>query len=123
MQKPIKNLLRDNGIWLAIASTLGIAFLSLMRTKGFPVVHISNIDKLFHAIAYLVLTLSWLLTFKKKQYKYYILLACIIYGIFIEVLQTKLTTYRTGDFIDILANTAGALLAFLFFTQFFEKKQ
>jgi VanZ family protein len=123
MQKPIKNLLRDNGIWLAIASTLGIAFLSLMRTKGFPVVHISNIDKLFHAIAYLVLTLSWLLTFKKRQYKYYILLACIIYGIFIEVLQTKLTTYRTGDFIDILANTAGALLAFLFFTQFFEKKQ
>jgi len=115
--------LRDNGIWLAIASTLGIAFLSLMRTKGFPVVHISNIDKLFHAIAYLVLTLSWLLTFKKRQYKYYILLACIIYGIFIEVLQTKLTTYRTGDFIDILANTAGALLAFLFFTQFFEKKQ
>ena len=123
MQKPIKNLLRDNGIWLAIASTLGIAFLSLMRTKGFPVVHISNIDKLFHAIAYLVLTLSWLLTFKKRQYKYYILLACIISGIFIEVLQTKLTTYRTGDFIDILANTAGALLAFLFFTQFFEKKQ
>ncbi|WOC40973.1 VanZ family protein [Polaribacter sp. HL-MS24] len=120
---PIKTLLQDKSIWLAIASTLGIAFLSLIKTNELPVVHLSNIDKLFHGIAYFVLTMSWLLTFTKRHYKYYILLACIIYGIFIEVLQTVLTTYRTGDFIDILANTTGALLALLFFNLFFEKKQ
>ena len=34
----------------------------------------------------------------------------VIYGIIIEVLQEKLTTYRDGNVYDVLANTLGAVL-------------
>jgi glycopeptide antibiotics resistance protein len=38
----------------------------------------------------------------------------LFFGIGIEVLQSRLTTTRNGDFFDVLANFTGALLALVF---------
>lgn len=85
---------------------------------------ISGIDKWGHGFAYFTLTISWLFTFyKKPRKKYYVIIACIIYGIIIEILQSKLTSYRTGDYLDILANTTGVLMALLIFNQILKKNQ
>ena len=85
-------------------------------------VSINNIDKLYHLIAYFVLSSCWLFSFyKKPALKYIIVIACIIYGIIIEVLQDTLTMYRTGDFKDVLANTSGIVLGLLVFNQIFKK--
>jgi VanZ family protein len=79
-------------------------------------IKISNIDKLYHSFAYFTLTISWLLSFyKKPEKKYVIVIGCIILGIIIEVLQGTLTIYRTGDYLDVLANSFGVLLALLIF--------
>lgn len=79
-------------------------------------IKISNIDKLYHSFAYFTLTLSWLLSFyKKPEKKYVIVIGCIILGIIIEVLQGTLTIYRTGDYLDVIANSFGVLLALLIF--------
>tara|TARA_B110000091_G_C13638623_1_gene400222 strand:+ start:515 stop:781 length:267 start_codon:yes stop_codon:yes gene_type:complete len=86
------------------------------------VIEISNVDKIYHLIAYFALTISWLLTLKNLKNKYKVLIGCIFYGIIIEVLQTKLTVYRTGELFDFLANTLGGVLALLAFNRFFEKK-
>ena len=40
-----------------------------------------------------------------------ICVAATAFGIFIEVLQDRLTTYRQLDIYDILANTAGVVVA------------
>ena len=44
----------------------------------------------------------------------------VLFGMLIEVLQGVLTSYREPDWFDILANTAGILLAVVIFL-FFEK--
>lgn len=37
----------------------------------------------------------------------------VLYGIVIEVLQSNFTTYRSGELMDVLANSAGTLLGTL----------
>jgi|TARA_B110000208_G_scaffold32427_1_gene42717 VanZ family protein len=120
MQQRIKHLLQASTLWIAIAITICITYLSLIKTNNFPVIEISSIDKIYHLIGYFTLTFSWLLTLKKAKYK--VLIACVLYGIIIEVLQTKFTVYRTGELFDFLANTLGGVLALLIFNRFFEKK-
>ncbi|XGA85186.1 VanZ family protein [Polaribacter sejongensis] len=43
------------------------------------------------------------------------------FGIIIEVLQQTLTTYRTGDYKDAIANTVGILLGFIIFNLILKK--
>ena len=84
---------------------------------------ITNIDKWEHGIAYFTLTICWLFTFyKKPKTKYIVVVACIFFGILIEVLQQTQTTYRTGDYKDILANTLGVVLGLVVFNQILKKK-
>lgn len=84
-------------------------------------------DKIVHIGAYLLLTLSWLLSYKKSatslKNHFLIALAVFVYGIIIEVLQATLTNYRQADMYDMFANLVGITLAFLFFTVVLQKKQ
>ena len=123
MLKHIKNLLKGNIFLITILITIGIVYLSLMKVPNIPF-QIENSDKYQHAFAYFVLTICWLFSFYKKRInrKYTIVIACIIFGIILEVLQATLTN-RTGDYLDTLANTAGIVLALLVFNQFSKKKQ
>ncbi|MGY0407643.1 MAG: VanZ family protein [Polaribacter sp.] len=113
--KRIKVLLKDKSLIIAIGVTLSIAYLSLMRMpKDLP--NFNNIDKLEHIFSYFTLGICWLFTFyKKPKSKYLILLGCILFGILIEVMQSIFTNYRTGDYLDALANTFGATLGLIVF--------
>ena len=125
MLKRIKTLLEDKAIFIAISITIFIAILSLIKTDNILLGSFSNSDKVYHAIAYFFLMLSWLYTFHKKEAfnknVKYVILACFIYGIIIEVLQGVTTTYRTASYLDMLANGSGVVLAVLAF-HLFEKK-
>jgi VanZ family protein len=115
MLKHIKTLLKDNIIFIAAAITIGIFCLSLIKMPKSEI-KINNVDKIYHGFAYFTLAFSWLLVFYKNQKKkYLIVISCIIFGIIIEVIQSKLTNYRTGDYLDVLANLLGVLLALLIF--------
>lgn len=124
MLKRIKILLLNNLFLVAFTVTVGILYLSLIKVTKIPNIEVKNVDKIFHTMAYFVLATCWLFAYyKKPKIKYIIITACVLFGIIIEILQMKLTVYRTGDFIDVLANTFGILLALLFFNLFFRKKQ
>lgn len=122
MLKRIKILFKDNMIYIAIVITVAILYLSLAKLPKTSI-NIKHIDKGYHSLAYFTLALAWLLSFYQKQEKkYLIIVLCIILGIIIEVLQACLTIYRTGDYLDILANTIGVLIALFVFNLFFRKK-
>jgi len=122
MLKRIKTLLLDNSLVVAIVITITIICLSLLKIPNTGI-KVNNIDKAYHSIAYFVLALTWLLSFyKKPKKKYIIVISCIIFGIIIEVLQSTLTVYRTGDYKDVIANSLGVLLALLIFNIFSKKK-
>lgn len=124
MRKLIKTLLKDKIIFIAISVAITIGVLSLIQAPESPI-KISYQDKIYHAIAYFMLAITWLLSFpisrQKNNTKYVIALACVIYGIIIEVLQTTLTTYRTASFFDVVANTVGVFMALLIFNSIYKK--
>lgn len=110
--------------YLAITLTIAITVGSLIDVIPKPSINIS--DKLVHSSAYLILTLSWLLSFKlilkKSRLFFLVLFAIFIYGIIIEVLQEILTSYRQADYYDIIANLLGITIAGFIFYAVFKKK-
>ena len=118
----MKNLFKDNFFLIAaFVITIVISCLSLIKTPKIDT-GFSNIDKLYHLFAYFTLSLFWLFSFyKKSSLKYIIVLACLIYGILIEVIQHTLTTYRTGDYKDAIANTLGSIFGLIVFNQIKKK--
>ena len=83
-----------------------------------PLSHVTLIDKWTHAALYLVLGLliltEQLRAMKKAKLSdliYWIWLFPIAMGGIIEVLQATLTTNRSGDWLDFLADAAGVCCA------------
>jgi len=46
----------------------------------------------------------------------------VFYGIIIEVIQSSMTTYRSGELMDVMANSVGALLGTLLIWGVFSKR-
>ncbi|TDQ28880.1 VanZ family protein [Tenacibaculum caenipelagi] len=123
MPKHIKNLLTHKLTILAILITISIATVSLIKLGKAPV-KINHLDKFEHAFAYFILTTIWLRALKTtKISNYFIVFCCFFYGIIIEVLQTTVTTHRSGEFWDVVANSMGILIAFIIYNSFFKKNK
>ena len=122
MLKRIKVLLLDKFIYFAIIITIAIICLSLLKLPNTNNSY-SNIDKIYHLVAYFFLAISWLISFyKQEKSKLFVVFSCIFFGIIIEYIQSNFTSYRTGDMLDIIANTIGVILALLSFNLIFKKK-
>nr|WP_239000274.1 VanZ family protein [Hyunsoonleella ulvae] len=73
-------------------------------------------DKIFHFLAYALLCFLWYTVFYFKQNKprkkavLSAILLSVIYGIIIEALQGTITSHRSLDVYDALANSLGAML-------------
>lgn len=84
-------------------------------------------DKVVHAGAYCILTLSWLLALNNKvkslKSSILILILIFIYGIIIELLQGVFTSDRNADLLDIIANTVGILIAIIVFKSILKKNK
>ncbi|WP_243643713.1 VanZ family protein [Tenacibaculum sp. M341] len=102
--------MKHNAIYLAVFVTIAITLLSLLKLGKQPM-NFTHSDKVKHAFAYFTLTFLWLCSFKSK-FTLYIVLLCVLFGVLMEYLQGTITTYRTFDYADMLANTIGALLAY-----------
>jgi len=105
---------------IAIVATVFLAILSLSAVPKLNLgLGIKAGDKYLHFIAYFGLSLMWYFALKdrinQKIFKFFVPLALIFYGIILEGLQSGLTTYRTGDIYDALANTAGVIVALVLF--------
>jgi VanZ family protein len=123
MLQDIKKLLERNALFLAILATLILGVLSLSAVPKLNLgLNIKSGDKYLHFTAYFCLSLLWYFALKdrigKKVFKFFVPLALIVYGIILEGLQSGLTTYRTGDIYDAMANTAGVIVALLLFKRF-----
>lgn len=110
-------MLKKIALLAALGYSASLATVSLIRLNNLPDVGISFADKIFHFLAYALLTILWYaaffltLNYKKKRAIVYAVILSVIFGIIIEVLQDTLTDSRALDVFDVLANTLGALLA------------
>lgn len=79
-------------------------------------------DKIVHFFIHFVLVIIWQLYFFRegknrlgRHSLIILLLASLLYGIIIEIMQGQLTVTRTPDLIDVIANFGGAVLGVLVF--------
>lgn len=119
MQQLIKSLLEHKKLLFiaAICYTATLLYLSLGNISNIPRPKFQLADKVWHCIAYFGLASLWgLAFFAVKKYTLTktiitICIAAIVFGIIVEFLQGSLTSYRTFDFFDALANTLGVIVA------------
>ena len=95
-----------------------VAYLCLIQSSDIPVINIPNLDKCIHTFFHLVFTFVWFLFFYKQLkldsvFKPLLIsfLLSFLFGIGIEILQGLITTTRSADVLDGVANLIGALLA------------
>jgi predicted membrane channel-forming protein YqfA (hemolysin III family) len=98
------------------AYCVGILVMGVIKSGSVPVMSFRNSDKVLHAVVFgglaiLTYRLSSLLWPTVVRSKHACLAAfwSVILGTLLEVLQS-FTTYRTADFLDLLADTLGAIL-------------
>ncbi|AOW09168.1 VanZ family protein [Flavobacterium gilvum] len=103
---------------IALLWTGIVSYLCLVNSNEIPVITIPNLDKCIHTFFHLVFTFVWFLFFC-KHLRYDSIAKPLIFsaglsfafGITIEILQSLLTTTRSADVLDVVANLIGTTLA------------
>jgi VanZ like family len=105
-------LLRNNKV--APVATFFVLVLHLVHVPGndaWDWTDIMGIDKLAHFILFGGLTVLWLLfPWRAVPGNTQLFLGLISYAILLEILQTALTVYRSGEMLDLLFDTAAVLV-------------
>ena len=82
---------------ITIVYTLAIIALSFMNLRELPELKTGFDDKIFHCIAYALFCLLWYLCFEALKIKSSLIFAIvfsIVFGGLIEILQSKLSSYK-----------------------------
>ncbi len=110
------SVLKTLTLLATVLYTTALAVVCLIRLNNLPDVGFSFGDKVFHFLAYSVLTVLWFGTFlyytaaNRSKAILYALIFAVVFGIIIEVLQDTMTDFRSLDVYDMVANSLGALL-------------
>lgn len=101
---------------IAVSWTLVITILSLITIDSSvgSSIKLPNKDKYVHFTFYFVFVIVWSLFFRTNKSKLFIIFSAIGYGILMEICQGVFTVTRTPDFLDIIANSLGALFGIVF---------
>ncbi len=94
---------------LAFIGLLTLAVVSLI-----PVPDLGGGDKFGHFISYAMLSAFYSLLVEQRKTLWRILFGLIIYGLLLEFLQ-GLTSYRSGDLADAVANSLGVITGLAFY--------
>jgi len=95
--------------WLLIVT---VCYLSLAPIPPEFDIKFKYVDKLEHFLTYLLLTGWFSQLYQTKQSRLFYLVFFILMGMLLEVLQ-GLGTVRVFEYSDMLANSAGVLMALL----------
>lgn len=104
-------------LYFAFFWSIFIGYICLITIKKTPVlVSIPFKDKIAHFLFYFILFYLWKKALNVKEIKNQIkiVFVVVLYGIIIEVFQGIFTSDRHADIFDVLANTLGAVSAFVF---------
>lgn len=123
-------MIRKNKFTIIISAV--ILYLSLANARTFEkagLFDVPYLDKLVHAGLYFVFTGTLVFEhrnfFRNTRQLLLISLIPFAFGVLMEVLQADFTTTRTGDILDVLANSAGiigAVFLWLIITPYYREK-
>jgi VanZ family protein len=96
------------------------------RIPNFDLLNRISFDKLVHTAMFSILTFLLLLAersqFNSFKLNAFILEAAVMFGVLMETMQTAIFINRFGEWVDMVANTIGAILGLLL-ARFYIKKR
>ncbi|MFT7612480.1 MAG: VanZ family protein [Parvicellaceae bacterium] len=119
--------------WFPLFWALCILFLCTIGTENLPSIGFLNLfsfDKFVHALMFGVLALTLIVAFRRqgrislfnKRAILFATLGSVLYGTAVEILQYLMSTGRSAEWQDILANTVGCVLGVYFFRLVYGKQ-
>jgi len=106
-------------VWLAITAQIMVTVALLWPAPDWPQTDVPMADKWAHLLVFSVLFYLWAQALSVKnqirRLSVKLVIALIFYSTIIEVIQDSWSISRTGDFMDVLANTVGILLGLIVF--------
>ena len=107
------NKLRFPNLWLTIGFLLVMLVVGASLMPNPPhALYFEGRDKLGHFAVYVALTFWFAQIYTRNRVRWTIALAIVVLGISLEYLQ-RLSGFRTFEYADMGANTAGVLCALL----------
>lgn len=107
---------------------LWLSFSNPGTFSGMNLPHIPYLDKIVHACIYFTYTFILAIEYRDKLVSpiRYLVLSSLpfTFGLIIEILQTLLTNFRSGDIRDVVANTIGigsAMVSWMILKKLFPK--
>ena len=94
----------------SIAALLAIWLFSFLPGSAMP--SLPGTDKWHHALAYFALMLCWGQWFLQPLPRFKLAITFVVMGALIECLQ-GMTTYRSFEWLDMLADAVGVVLAWM----------
>lgn len=97
-----------------------VTYLSFFRPPSISLVQVPGLDKVVHICMYLgmsgMLWIEFLRLHKKDNTPLWhvwvgALVCPVLFSGMVEILQSTITTYRGGDWLDFAANSTGAIIA------------
>lgn len=120
---------KNRFLLFAVFLNVAVTVISLRESGELPQLTIPYLDKIFHFVAYFMLSILWCsyIFLLKSSYKIHKILTLVIifltaYGIIIEVLQAEFTTTRYFEFSDIIANLLGVFVGLTIFNGYIKFK-
>ena len=109
------HLLGDKSrIWLAIVAHISATVAMLWPSPDLPDIDVPMVDKWAHFFVFWGLYNLWASALQNRGHilglTLKLVFALFFYGIIVEVIQEYWYVSRTGDLMDVLANTIGILL-------------
>ncbi len=114
VDKQVEPKLKLRLLWLSIGYML-VALVVYLSLTSHPVevdIEIDYLDKIFHTLAYFSLMFWFTQIYHDKFWRYSYAIFFVLLGIGMEYLQS-FDPERFYEFADMLANTAGVVLALL----------
>mgnify|MGYP003301694492 CR=1 FL=1 len=114
---------------LSLLALAGILFLTLYKPSG-NMPSIPGLDKVVHFFMYASLCSVILFEYFKSHVKadkkrifWFAIIMPILFSGVMEILQSCLTTYRSGDFVDFIFNVLGIVFAALLWHRYAKHKR
>jgi len=103
-----------SSIWTIIILYLSLGHIS----SPDKITVIPFLDKVIHLSMYFILTILLLFELQlstKKNTIAMIMLYSLLFGSLMEILQSYIFVYRSGDYLDFIFNSLGTIVALFFF--------
>jgi hypothetical protein len=114
----MKNFIRKNSVALSVLWAAVIFGLCATPGQYIPSVswlELLSFDKLVHASVFFILSTLFFISLVKKNSPFYLVilffLIAVSYGGGLEIMQAKVFSNRSGDWLDFIANTFGCSVA------------